>query len=56
MWDGKARLISVAELGATPLAGMALLSGYERKLQVRPGGKVRIKRLPTGPKTSRRKK
>jgi hypothetical protein len=31
---------------ATPLVGMALLRGYEYKMQVRARGKVTIKRLP----------
>jgi clan AA aspartic protease len=55
MWDGKAYLISVAELGTTPLVGMALLDGYELKMQVRPGGKVTIKRLPERPKARKQR-
>jgi clan AA aspartic protease len=55
MWDGKARSISVAELGTIPLVGMALLDGYELKMQVRPGGKVTIKRLPERPKARRQR-
>lgn len=50
MWDGKLCHVFVAELGTTPLIGMKLLNGYELKLQVRPGGKVAIKRLPESPK------
>lgn len=56
MWNGKKRLISVAELGTTPLVGMALLSGYELKMQIRPGGKVTIKRLTKGPKGRNQRK
>jgi clan AA aspartic protease len=56
MWDGKAYLISVAELGTTPLVGMGLLNGYELKMQVRPGGKVTIKQLSPGPKGTKRRR
>lgn len=48
LWDGKARRISVDEVDTDPLVGMALLSGYELKMQVRPRGKVTIKRLAKG--------
>lgn len=47
LWDGRVRRIFVDEADTTPLVGMALLSGYELKMQVRPRGKVTIKRLPT---------
>lgn len=53
LWDGKFRRILVYEADADPLVGMRLLSGYELKIQVRPGGKVTIKRLATGPKGSK---
>lgn len=56
MWDGKPCRVFVAELGNTPLVGMALLSGYELKMQVRPGGKVTIKRLANDPKGEKRRK
>jgi clan AA aspartic protease len=46
VWDGKERRVLVDETDAEPLVGMALLNGYELKMQVRPGGKVTIKRLP----------
>ena len=46
LWDRRARRIPVAETETDPLVGMALLRGYELKMQVRPGGKVTIKRLP----------
>lgn len=45
-WDRKARQVLVDETESDPLVGMALLSGYELKMQVRPRGKVTIKRLP----------
>jgi clan AA aspartic protease len=46
VWDRRMRRISVDEADTEPLVGMALLSGYELKVQVRPLGKVTIKRLP----------
>ena len=45
VWDGRVRRIFVDEFAATPLVGMALLRGYEYKMQVRARGKVTIKRL-----------
>jgi clan AA aspartic protease len=49
MWDGKPCRVFVAELGTTLLVGMALLNEYELKMQVRPRGKVTMKRLAKGP-------
>jgi predicted aspartyl protease len=46
VWDRKVRTILVDEADADPLVGMRLLRGYELKTQVRPRGKVTIKRLP----------
>jgi clan AA aspartic protease len=46
IWDGVEREILIDEADTDPLVGMALLSGFELNMQVRPGGKVRIKRLP----------
>jgi clan AA aspartic protease len=46
VWDGRFRRVFVDEFDATPLVGMALLRGYEYKMQVRARGKVTIKRLP----------
>jgi clan AA aspartic protease len=46
LWDGRIRRVFVDEFDATPLVGMALLRGYEYKMQVRARGKVTIKRLP----------
>jgi clan AA aspartic protease len=45
-WDGKTRRVLIDEADTDPLVGMALLGGYELKMQVRSGGKVTIKRLP----------
>jgi clan AA aspartic protease len=44
-WDGKTFRVLVDEADTDPLIGMALLSGYELNIQVRPFGKVKIKRL-----------
>ena len=46
VWDGRVRRVFVDEFDATPLVGMALLGGYEYKMQVRARGQVTIKRLP----------
>ncbi len=46
VWDGRVRSVFVDEFDATPLVGMALLRGYEYRMQVRARGKVTIKRLP----------
>jgi clan AA aspartic protease len=46
VWDGRVRTVFVDEFDATPLVGMALLRGYEYKMQVRARGRVTIKRLP----------
>ena len=48
IWDRKALPVLVSELDAVALVGMELLAGYELKMQVRPGGKVTIKRLSKG--------
>jgi clan AA aspartic protease len=45
VWDGRVRSVFVDEFDASPLIGMALLRGYEYKMQVRARGKVTIKRL-----------
>ena len=45
VWDGRIRSVFVDEFDATPLLGMALLRGYEYKMQVRARGKVTIRRL-----------
>lgn len=46
VWDGRVRSVFVDEFDATPLVGMALLRGFELKIQVRARGRVTIKRLP----------
>ena len=46
VWDGKERRVLLDEFDSVPLVGMALLNGYELKMQVRSRGKVAIKRLP----------
>jgi clan AA aspartic protease len=45
VWDDRLRRVYVDEFDATPLIGMALLRGYEYKMEVRARGKVTIKRL-----------
>lgn len=50
LWDGKVRRILVHEADSDPLVGMALLRGYELKMQVRSRGKVTIRRLPRNPR------
>ena len=47
LWDGRLRRIAVDEASAAPLVGMALLQGYELNVQVRNGGSVTIKVLPS---------
>ena len=45
VWDDRVRSVFVDEFAATPLVGMAMMRGYEYKMQVRARGKVTIKRL-----------
>ena len=45
VWDRHPRRIKVDEADTDPLVGMALLAGYELKLQVRYRGRVTLKRL-----------
>src|ERR1700722_14233936 len=45
VWDGRVRSVFVDEFNATPLVGMALLQGFEYKMQVRARGRVTITRL-----------
>ncbi len=45
-WDGQFQQILVNGAETDPLLGMALLEDYELRVQVRPGGKVRITALP----------
>ena len=46
VWDGRVRPVFVDEFDATPLVGMALLRGYEYKMQVRARGKVTVNGCP----------
>ena len=39
-WDGRIRRVFVDEFDATPLVGMAMMRGYEYRMQVRARGKV----------------
>jgi len=48
MWDGKERRILVDKADTDPLVGMALLKGYELRMEVRSRGKVTIKQLRRG--------
>jgi clan AA aspartic protease len=50
VWDGKERRVLVDEADTDPLVGMALLAGYELKMEVRSAGKVTIKRLSRRPR------
>lgn len=45
VWDRKYRRILIDEADTDPLIGMALLRGFELKIEVRRAGKVTIKRL-----------
>lgn len=45
-WDGRARGVAVDEANTDPLVGMGLLTGFELRMQVRPGGAVSITALP----------
>jgi clan AA aspartic protease len=47
LWDGKLQRILIQQADAVPLVGMGLLNGYELKMQIRAGGKVTIKQLPS---------
>jgi clan AA aspartic protease len=44
-WDRRVRRVAVDAADTDPLVGMALLRGYELKMQVRTSGKVTIKSL-----------
>jgi clan AA aspartic protease len=45
LWDGEEHLINVHQADAEPLLGMALLSGYQLKIDVEREGAVTIQRL-----------
>jgi clan AA aspartic protease len=46
-WDGVVRRISIDAADAEPLVGMSLLDGFALTVQVREGGAVTIRPLPT---------
>lgn len=46
VWDRNRRRIPVDEADTAPLVGMALLNGYELKVQVRTRGTITIRPLP----------
>jgi clan AA aspartic protease len=46
LWDGQRRTVEVEALDAQPLAGMALMRGYELRVHVEPGGVVTIAAVP----------
>jgi clan AA aspartic protease len=56
VWDRGRRLIEIDESDSDPLVGMAMLAGYELNVQVRPRGKVTIKRLGGGQSTAGRRR
>lgn len=45
VWDQEDRDVTVLEAGSSPLAGMALLAGYDIRIQVVDGGSVTIEAL-----------
>jgi len=45
-WHKQNRRITIDSAETAPLVGMALLEGYELKMQIRTRGKVQIKPLP----------
>jgi clan AA aspartic protease len=47
IWNRRVRRIFVDESESIPLVGMSLLSGFELRIEVREGGKVSIRPLPT---------
>jgi len=51
-WDGRQRLISVAEADVQPLIGMALMEGYKLEVEVRRDGRVTLKPLRRRQKSS----
>jgi clan AA aspartic protease len=46
VWDGRVRQILVDEANGDPLLGMQLLRGHKLTMDIRPNGKITIKRLP----------
>lgn len=48
LWDRRRRQVDVVATDGSPLIGIALLNGHRLMMDVRPGGKVTIKRLGLG--------
>ena len=46
IWDGQIRTIEINESNSDPLIGMALLEGYELRIESIAGGSVTIQALP----------
>ena len=42
-WDGRPRRIAVDAANTAPLVGMALMEGFELKMQIREGGHVTLR-------------
>lgn len=42
LWDGQSRYVEADAVDTTPLVGMALLDGYDLRIQVTTGGRVVI--------------
>lgn len=53
-WDGIERPIEIDQADTAPLLGTALLRGYELTAQMRPHGKVTLRKMP--PKRRARKR
>ena len=52
-WDGERVSVDVDESDTTPLLGTALLRGYELTAQMRPHGKVTLRKMPPKRKTKK---
>lgn len=46
LWDGQPRYVETDAVDTTPLVGMALLNGYDLRIQVMNGGRVDIQATP----------
>ena len=46
IWDGQVKTIEINESNSDPLIGMALLEGYELRIESIAGGSVTIQALP----------
>ncbi len=45
LWDRTRRQVFVSEADSIPLVGMALMQGYNLKMQIQPRGKVTLTRM-----------